>query len=418
MLQIISATDSRSLDRLLDRRPSQDPAVRRRVAAIVSAVRRGGDAALRRYARRFDGLEGPFEIPASQWRAEARQVPRDVRRALQAAAANIRRVAEQQRPRTLRVRVSPGLSITERVTPLDRVGCYVPAGRYPLPSTLLMTAIPARAAGVAEVIAVCPRPDAVVMAAAVEAGVTRFFRVGGAQAVAALAYGTASVPRVDKIVGPGNRYVAAAKDLVSADCAIDFHAGPSEVVIVTSTLPPAWVAADLIAQAEHDPDARAVLVTTSRRYADQVARAVALAVPASGPAAAALLDHGAIVVSVNRDEAFAIVNRFAPEHVLCDDLSAAKAITRAGTIFVGGSTVPAAGDYATGSNHVLPTAGAARFRGGLSTADFVRVTAVQEMRPRALVRLAPIVTRLARAEGLEAHARSIEARANGRKSRV
>jgi histidinol dehydrogenase len=410
MLPIISASDSRALGRLLDRRPSQDPAVRRRVAAIVSAVRRGGDAALRRYARRFDGLEGPLEIAAEQLRAEAKRVPPDVRRALKAAAANIRRVAERQRPKTLRIAVSPGLSITERVTPLDRVGCYVPAGRYPLPSTLLMTAIPARAAGVAEVIAVCPRPDGVVMAAAIEAGVTRFFRVGGAQAVAALAYGTASVPRVDKIVGPGNRYVAAAKDLVSADCAIDFHAGPSEIVIVTAALPPAWVAADLIAQAEHDPDARAVLVTTSRRYAGQVAREVALAVPAAGPAAAALMEHGAIVVAASRDEAFAIVNRFAPEHVLCDDLAAATAIACAGTIFVGGSTVPAAGDYATGSNHVLPTAGAARFRGGLSTADFVRVTAVQELRPQALSRLAPTVTRLARAEGLEAHARSIEAR--------
>jgi histidinol dehydrogenase len=286
----------------------------------------------------------------------------------------------------------------------------VPAGRYPLPSSLLMTAIPARAAGVPEVIVACPRPDIVVMAAAIEAGVTRMFRVGGAQAVAALAYGTESVPRVDKIVGPGNRYVAAAKDLVSADCSIDFHAGPSEVLIVADTLPPAWVAADLIAQAEHDPDARAVLITTRRRYAEQVAREVALNVPESGPAAASLMEHGAIVVASSRQEALALANRFAPEHVLCEDMETARAITSAGTIFVGGTTVPAAGDYATGSNHVLPTAGAARFRGGLSTADFVRVIAIQEMAPRALARLAPAVTTLARAEGLEAHARSIEAR--------
>jgi histidinol dehydrogenase len=410
MLSIISSSDSRSLDRLMNRRPSQDPLVRRRVAAIVSAVRTGGDAALRRYARRFDGLDGAFEITAAQMRDGARQVPADVRRALNAAAANIRRVAGRQRPRTVRIPVAAGLTITERVVPLDRVGCYVPAGRYPLPSSLLMTAIPARAAGVREVIVACPRPDAVVMAAAIEAGVTRLFRIGGAQAVAALAYGTESVPRVDKVVGPGNRYVAAAKDIVSADCAIDFHAGPSEVVIVTASMPPAWVAADLLAQAEHDPDARAVLVTTSRRYADQVAREVALSVPPHGPAAAALLEHGAIVVAANGEEALAIVNRFAPEHVLCDDLASARAITTAGTIFVGASTVPAAGDYATGSNHVLPTAGAARFRGGLSTADFVRVIAVQEMRTAALARLAPTVTSLARAEGLEAHARSVEIR--------
>jgi histidinol dehydrogenase len=419
MLSIISSSDSRSLDHLMDRQPSQDQAVRRRVAAIVSAVRKGGDAALRRYVRRFDGFDGPFEVAPAEMRQAARGVPADVRRALRAAAANIRRVAGRQRPRTIRIRVAPGLTVTERVVPLDRVGCYVPAGRHPLPSSLLMTAIPARAAGVREVVVACPRPDAVVMAAALEAGVTRLFRIGGAQAVAALAYGTESVPRVDKIVGPGNRYVAAAKDIVSADCAIDFHAGPSEVVIVTDTIPPAWVAADLLAQAEHDPDARAVLVTTSRRYAGQVAREVALNVPAVGPAAAALLEHGAIVVASSREEALAIVNRFAPEHVLCDDLASAGAITTAGTIFVGASTVPAAGDYATGSNHVLPTAGAARFRGGLSTADFVRVIAVQEMRPSALTRLTPAVVTLARAEGLDAHARSAEIReVKSRESRV
>ncbi len=410
MLAIISSSDSRSLERLFDRRPSRDPLVRRTVAGIVSAVRKRGDAALRRYAKRFDDLEGPLEITAAEMRDGARRVPRDVQRALARAAANIRRVAEGQRPRSVRIAVAPGLTVTGRVVPLDRVGCYVPAGRYPLPSSLLMTAIPARVAGVTDVIAACPRPDDLVMAAAREAGVTRMFRVGGAQAVAALAYGTESVPRVDKIVGPGNRYVAAAKDLVSADCAIDFHAGPSEVVIVTDTIPPAWAAADLLAQAEHDPDARAVLITTRRRYAERVAREVALNVPASGPAAAALLEHGAIVVAGSRQEALDLVNRFAPEHVLCDDVRTARAITRAGTIFVGATTVPAAGDYATGSNHVLPTAGAARFRGGLCTADFVRVIAVQQVRPPALARLAPTVTSLARAEGLEAHARSIEVR--------
>jgi histidinol dehydrogenase len=316
----------------------------------------------------------------------------------------------RQRPRTVRIRVQPGLIVTERVVPLDRVGCYVPAGRHPLPSSLLMTAIPARVAGVKDIVVVCPRPDAVVLAAAIEAGVTRVFRVGGAHAVAAMAYGTRTIPRVDKIVGPGNRYVAAAKDLVSADCAIDFHAGPSEVLIVTDTMPPAWIAADLLAQAEHDPDARAVLVTTRRRYAQQVAREVAANVLATGPAAAALFEHGAIVIAASRDEALEIVNRFAAEHVVCDDAETAGRITRAGTIFVGRTTVPAAGDYATGSNHVLPTAGAARFRGGLTTADFVRVTAVQQIGPAALSRLAPTVVALARAEGLEAHARSVEIR--------
>jgi histidinol dehydrogenase len=294
--------------------------------------------------------------------------------------------------------------------PLDRVGCYVPGGRYPLPSSLLMTAIPARVAGVAEVLVACPRPDPVVMAAALSAGVDRLLRLGGAQAIAAFAYGTGTIPAVDKIVGPGNKYVAAAKDLVSADCAIDFHAGPSEVVVITSTAPAAWVAADLLAQAEHDADARAILVTTSRTYAAKVAREVAAALPETGPARAALLQHGAIFVCRSEQEAVALVNRIAPEHVLCSSASVAQRLTRAGTIFVGDGTVPAAGDYATGSNHVLPTAGAARFRGGLGAADFVRIISVQEITSRSLAALAPVVTTLARAEGLEAHAKSMEAR--------
>jgi histidinol dehydrogenase len=410
MLQIIDSSDTRAVEHLLDRRPSQDPAVRRRAAAIIAAVRRGGDAALRRYARRFDGLEATLEVSRAEMLKASHQVRPEVRRALRVAARHIRQVAVAQRPRMQRVRVAPGLSVAARVVPLGRVGCYVPAGRYPLPSSLLMAAIPARVAGVPEVVVACPRPDPVVFAAALEAGVDRFFRVGGAQAVAALAYGTASVPRVDKIVGPGNRYVTAAKDLVATDCAIDFHAGPSEIVVVADDLAPGWVAADLIAQAEHDPDARAILVTTRRAYARHVAREVAVALPADGPAAAALFRHGAIVVTAGRTEAVALVNRLAPEHVLCADRVTAAGITCAGTVFVGGHTVPAAGDYVTGSNHVLPTAGAARFRGGLSTADFVRVMAVQELSAGRLRRLAPAAIALARAEGLEAHARSVEAR--------
>jgi histidinol dehydrogenase len=410
MLAIIDSADRASLDRILDRQPSRDPALRRRVAGILAAVRSGGDAALRRFARRFDGLEGAIEVPRAELEEAARRVPRDVRRAIKIAARNVTTVARAQLPRTRRIRVAPGLVVTERVVPLDRVGCYVPAGRYPLPSSLLMTAIPARVAGVPEVFVACPRPDAVVFAAALAAGVTRVFRVGGAQAIAAFAYGTETIPAVDRIVGPGSRYVAAAKDLVSADCAIDFHAGPSEVVALATSAPPDWVAADLLAQAEHDSDARALMVTTSRAYAARVARAVAAALPDEGPAAAALFQHGAIIVCRTTDEAVALVNRIAPEHVFCPEAALAPRVTRAGTVFVGASTVPAAGDYATGSNHVLPTSGAARFRGGLSAADFVRVVAVQEMTAGALAALAPTVTTLARAEGLEAHARSVDVR--------
>jgi histidinol dehydrogenase len=234
--------------------------------------------------------------------------------------------------------------------------------------------------------------------------------MGGAQAIAALAYGTKIVPRVDKIVGPGNQYVAAAKALVAADCAIDFYAGPTEIVIVSDKGNPQWIAADLIAQAEHDPDARAVLITTTRRLAASVARAVAAQMPATGPARESLARHGGIIVAADRQDAIDLANRAAAEHLVCDDDRLATAVRAAGSIFVGRYTAQVAGDYAIGSNHVLPTNGAARFRGGLHTADFVRVSTVQRMTREGLKTLAPTVTTLARQEGLEAHARSIEVR--------
>jgi histidinol dehydrogenase len=294
--------------------------------------------------------------------------------------------------------------------PLDRVGCYVPGGRYPLPSSLLMTAIPAAAAGVADVIAVCPRPEPVVMAAALEAGVSRLFRLGGAHAIAALAYGTRTVPRVDKIVGPGNRYVAAAKALVASDCGIDFYAGPTEIVIVSGRGPAAWIAADLIAQAEHDPDARAVLITPSRALAARVAAEVTARVPADGPARESLRTHGGIVVTASMREAMDLANASAPEHLVVDDEKAASMVRCAGSLFVGAWSAQVAGDYAVGSNHVLPTAGAARVRGGLSAADFVRQITVQRLTRAGLRGIGQSVIDLATAEGLHAHAESIAVR--------
>jgi histidinol dehydrogenase len=273
-----------------------------------------------------------------------------------------------------------------------------------------MTAVPARVAGVREIIAVCPRPEPAVMAAALEAGVTTLFRVGGAHAVAALAYGTKTVPRVDKIVGPGNRYVAAAKALVSGDCAIDFYAGPTEIVIVAGGGRPDWVAADLVAQAEHDPDARSILITWSRTFAARVDKAVAAQTAGRVIARRALAANGAIVVVRHADEAVALANRFAPEHLVLERETMSKQPLTAGAVFIGPYTAQAAGDYATGSNHVLPTAGAARFRGGLSAADFVRVMSVQRVTREGLRRLAPTILPLARAEGLDAHAASIEVR--------
>jgi histidinol dehydrogenase len=248
------------------------------------------------------------------------------------------------------------------------------------------------------------------MLAALEAGVTRLFRLGGAHAVAALAYGTATIPRVDKIVGPGNAYVAAAKAQVAADCAIDFFAGPSEILVLSTTGRPEWIAADLIAQAEHDVDARAVLITPRRTLAKAVAAEIARQLPASGPASISLARNGAIFVTRTLTEAIALSNRMAPEHLVCDSAEVAARLTRAGTVFVGDFSAQAAGDYVTGSNHVLPTSGAARGRGGLSAADFVRVTTLQTVTRRGIERIGPHGAALADAEGLDAHAASIRLR--------
>jgi histidinol dehydrogenase len=388
----------------------RDGDTEQRVARIVTDVRSQGEEALLRYAREFDRLDGPVEVSRHEMVAAARTVAPSVRKAIRVAANNIRTVARRQVPRGWRITVGAGVRVEQRVVPLDRVGCYVPGGRYPLPSTLLMTAIPAAAAGVKEVIVTCPKPDAVVMAAALEAGASRLFRVGGAQAIAALAYGTRSIPRVDKIVGPGNRYVAAAKALVAADCGIDFYAGPTEIVIVATQGRPDWIAADLIAQAEHDPDARAVLITTSRTLASRVATAVERSVPAVGPAAESIRAHGGIIVTRSTKEAMALANSAAAEHLVVDDERMAAQVKSAGSVFVGGWSAQVAGDYAIGSNHVLPTAGAARVRGGLSAADFVKQITVQRLSRRGLTSIGPSVIALAHAEGLSAHAASIATR--------
>ena len=416
-VRIIESSNARGVDPLLGRRTRNQTAIVRRVARIVERVRQGGDAALIGFARRFDTLALPIEVTAREMQAAERDVPRDVRQAIDIAAMNIRKVARRQLPHPWTSQPTPGVNISQRVLALDRVGCYVPGGRYPLPSSLLMSAIPADAAGVKEVIAVCPRPDATILHAARVAGVSRLFRLGGAHAIAALAYGTETVPSVDKIVGPGNAFVAAAKALVSPDCAIDFYAGPSEIVVVSSSGRPAWIAADLIAQAEHDPDARAILLTPSRRLADAVARELGDQMPADGPASRAMQSNGGIVVTRSLDDAISLCNRMAPEHVVCDTNTVAEGITRAGTVFVGGYSAQASGDYATGSNHVLPTNGAARARGGLSAADFVRVTTVQRVTRNGLQKIANAATTLARAEGLSAHAASIEIRFGQRRQK-
>ncbi|HXD72702.1 MAG TPA: histidinol dehydrogenase [Vicinamibacterales bacterium] len=409
-MRIINADNRRQLDALLARGAGNDAAFNARVRGIVNSVRRGGDRTLAKLAAKFDNATEPLEVTKAEMRDYAALVPADVRKAIRSAAKNIAKVASQQIPKHWDVTVVPGVTIEQRVEPLARVGCYVPGGRFPLPSSLLMTAVPARVAGVREVIVMCPRPEPPVMAAALEAGVTKMFRIGGAHAVAALAYGTARVPRVDKIVGPGNRFVAAAKAIVAGDCAIDFYAGPTEIVIVAGKGRAAWIAADLIAQAEHDPDARSIFITWNRVLASKVSDAVDAIAAGRDIVKRSLKAHGAIVVVRSADAAMALANRIAPEHLVVDREALTRRPITAGAVFVGPFTAQAAGDYATGSNHVLPTSGAARFRGGLSAADFVRVMSVQRVSRAGLRTLATTILPLARAEGLVAHAESVEVR--------
>lgn len=414
-MRIISPSDRAALAQLADRDEARSGAVERQAARIVSDVRRNGDAALRAWTARLDrkGHTGNVSIAPLTKAALKRgwaATPKPVRDAITLAASNLARVAEKQVPRPFVVNLAPGHRIEQRVEPLARVGCYVPGGRYPLPSTLLMTAIPARTAGVKEIVVTCPSPAPVVMAAALEAGVTEVYAIGGAQAIGALAYGTETIRRVDKIVGPGNAWVAAAKAVVSRDCPIDLHAGPSEIVVCSDRGRPEWIAADLIAQAEHDPAARAILVTTKARLADAVAKEVARQMPPAGPAASSIAANGAIVLARSRREALEVVNRLAPEHLVIDAEDDPSRYAAAGTIFVGDFSVQAAGDYCTGSNHVLPTGGAARFRGGLSAADFVRTFSVQTLTEAAIRRIGPAAVTLAEAEGLTAHARSVRLR--------
>jgi len=410
-MRIVNASDRAAIAALATRDEARRPEVERQAARIIRDVRRRGDVAVREWTRRLDGRSAPVRpLNAAALRRGWEKTPRDVRRALSQAVAHLERVSQKQVPRGFAVTVAPGLRIEQRVQPLARVGCYVPGGRYPLPSTLLMTVVPARVAGVAEIVVVCPRLAPVVMAAALEAGASELYAIGGAQAVAALAYGTRAIGRVDKIVGPGNAWVAAAKAQVSRDCAIDLHAGPSEIVIWSNRGRPEWIAADLIAQAEHDPAARAILVTTKASLAHQVSREVERQMPKTGPARMSIARNGAVVVAANRKTAAAIVNRLAPEHLVVDTTADADVVRTAGTVFVGPWSAQAAGDYGTGSNHVLPTGGAGRFRGGLSAADFVRVFNVQTLTQTGIRGIGRSVVTLAEAEGLEAHAQSVRLR--------
>ena len=416
-MKLIELTKANAEKLLADRR-RRELAAEGVAARILADVRRGGDAAVLRWTRRLDGLR--LE-PATLWVAKGereaarREASRKFLHAVEHAVRNIRRVAERQMPRPWSLEVEPGVHVGQRVEPLEVIGCYVPGGRFSLVSTLLMTTVPAQVAGVRQIVVTCPRPNPAFLAAADLLGVRQIARVGGAQAIGAMAYGTESFPQVDKIFGPGNRYVTAAKRLVSADCAIDLAAGPTEVLIVAARGKPRLIAADLIAQAEHDADAVALFVTTSPRLARAVREEVARQLrtfPASNPAWRSLKRNGAILLAPDLEVAARFANGFAPEHLALPGSEPAllAKIRSAGSVFLGPWSAQPIGDYASGANHVLPTAGWARSRGGLSASDFVKCSSVQRISRKGLRRLAPVVATLAEAENLAAHAWAVEVR--------
>jgi len=424
-LDALSVDFFRELDALLAFEAQTDAAISAAVASILEAVRTVGDAAVLEYTRRFDGVEatslGQLEVPRTQLRAAWEALDREARVALEVAAKRIESYHQQQKASGWMIEEPDGTRLGLKVTPLDRVGLYVPGGRAAYPSSVLMNAIPAKVAGVGELIMVTPTPhgerNPLVFAAAYLAGVDRVFTIGGAQAVAALAYGTQTIPQVDKIVGPGNAYVAEAKRRVFGVVGIDMIAGPSEVLVLSDgTGHPDWVAIDCFAQAEHDELAQAIVVSTDSAFLDQVAEAIARLLPQQPRReiiARSLANRGALIWAPDRDAAIAIANRIAPEHLelaVADPEVWEPQLRHVGAIFLGHWSVEAFGDYCAGPNHVLPTMRSARFSSPLGVWDFQKRTSLLAISPAGAAKLAPIAATLADGEGLAAHAASARLR--------
>jgi histidinol dehydrogenase len=402
---------------LLSRRAQADGEAQTVAAEIVVDVRKRGDAALFAWAKKLDGMDlarTGIWVSQKEIRAAEKSVSPDFVKAIKRAAENVRIVAEKQLPRGWSVKTAPGVKIQQIVRPIENIGCYIPGGRFSLVSTLLMTVVPAKVAGVPQIVAVCPKPNPQLLVAAKILGVKEIARIGGAQAIAALAYGTKSVPRVDKIFGPGNKYVTAAKQMVSNDCAIDLPAGPTEAVVFADHGNPRWIAAELLAQAEHAKDAVSFFLTTSHTLAREVQCEMdrQLKQLPNNAARFSTANSEAILVADSLDQARKFINRFAPEHLSLPDNgeSLLPKIRAAGTVFLGPWSAQPMGDYATGSNHVLPTGGWARMRGGLSAADFVKCISVQTIARNGFLRLADTVETLAESEGLLAHRNAMRIR--------
>jgi histidinol dehydrogenase len=411
----------RALEALTRFEAAEDRKVADTVRAILAEVRARGDAAVLDYARKLDRSTAKYaadlDIPLDQARAALSRLDGEQRQALQSAHERIRAFHERQLQRSWDYREADGTRLGQRVTPLERVGIYVPGGKAAYPSSVLMNAVPAKVAGVREIVMACPNPDPLVLAAAAIAGVDRILAIGGAHAVAALAHGTDSIARVDKIVGPGNVYVAEAKRQVFGQVGIDLIAGPSEILVVSDGSTPAdWIAMDLFSQAEHDEAAQALLLSPARSHLDEVEAAIRRLLPglARRDVITASLDgRGALILTRDLDDALAIANRVAPEHLeLCvrDPRAALDKVGHAGAIFLGQYSCEALGDYCAGPNHVLPTAGSARFSSPLGVYDFQKRTSVIEVSRPAADTLGRIAATLADGEGLGAHARSAQMR--------
>jgi histidinol dehydrogenase len=382
------------------------------VRKILAAVRERGDAGLRDYAQRLDGLadETPLLVSKLELQQAWESISEELRAAMRLAQANIRAFAERQLPHAWSFRPTEGMEVGQIVRPLGSVGCYVPGGRYPLPSTLLMTATPAQVAGVERIVVCSPKPAAETLAAAYLCGTTEFYRVGGAQAIAALAYGTETIAAVDKIVGPGNLYVTAAKAIVSAETGIDMAAGPTEIVVTSEAGDANGIAADLVAQAEHDPEALAIFITSRPELAEEVVLEAKRLAEDNPIARQSLAANAVAFITATVGEAHALTNRLAPEHLTIDTGADLRWVKNAGSVFVGNHTPQSMGDYVSGPNHVLPTGRNGRFRGGLSVLDFVKVITVQQYTRDALREVGPHTIALAEAEGLKAHAESVRVR--------
>ncbi len=385
------------------------------VRKILREVKTKGDLALLRYATKFDHLapDTPLLVPAEETAAAWQALDPTLQRALQIAVKNIRSFAQKQLPKSWQAQ-KDGLTTGQLVRPIASVGCYVPGGRHPLPSTMLMTVIPAQVAGVPRIVVTSPNPAPETLATAHLLGITEFYRIGGAHAIAALAYGIASIPKVAKIVGPGNLYVTAAKREVSSDpvapCAIDMLAGPTEIVVTSDLGRAEFMASDLVAQAEHDPEALAIFITTNETLAEAVLAETKLRAAQNPIAKESIRNNGYIFLASTPEEAHEITNRLAPEHLTVDSEADLAWVQNAGSIFIGEHSPQPMGDYISGPNHTLPTGAQATLRGGLSVNDYLKLITLQHYTPAALAAVGPHAIRLAQAEGLTAHAQAIEAR--------